>query len=309
MKPESQKFLTDIKSDSEASQLAAWTGAGKMDAEVIPPLSELLVSDDMRIAKAADEALKKITHSVGRKLRGKRWKSVVDAYVEVLDAKYPTWSRGIALRHLSLIADDKPISAISQCLREKDIREEAVYCLQRIPEKKATSALADALGAAPDDFKPRILLALGYREDSAARDAVMAEYRSRNTKVRLAALEALARIGVDRDGWEWPSMSEFVSSMTATQEREFVNNLLLLSDTMVEKGQGGDWLSWYYSCMDESPDEHVRCAGIVGLANYAKKQRRGKAKEVVSKRIESKTRDEAYIVRITAEKALESLKG
>ena len=307
MKPESEKFLKDIKSDSEETELAAWTGAGKMDPEVIPPLSELLVSDNMKIAKAADEALKQLTHSVGEKLSGKRWRAVVSAYVEVIEGKYADWPKGIALRHLSLTADKKSVPAIAKCLDSEAIREEAVFCLERIPGKEATEALAKGLKSADAEFKPRILVALGHRGDKAGLDAVMSEYRTGDAKTRLAALEALAKIGVDPKGWKWPEESDIGPSLTPTQQREFTNNLLLLSDAMVAKGHGGEWLDYYKRCLKESSEEHVRCAGIAGLVKAAKKNAKDKAAALAA--IEGKLDDESYIVQITAKKAIEDLKA
>ncbi len=309
MKPESQEFLKDIKSDEEQTQLNAWMKAGSQDPEVVVPLSELLVSDNMKIAKAADEALQLITHSVGVKLSGERWYAVVDSFMTVLNGDYPTWSKKIACRHLSKIADERFVPAIAKWLDDDELREEAVFCLERIPGRETTEALCEGLKEADDDFKPRILAALGHRADPTAIDAVLKERRSRKTEVSLAAFRALAHIGREAGKENSPEFAQ-PDGYTETQLREFSDSCLLYIDRMLQNDCEIDALSLYGSWLDNAPQEHHRCAAIVGIANYGAKQRTGSgAKDAAIEKIKKKTDDKAYIVRITARKALESLKA
>ena len=311
MRPESQKLLDDIKSDREDIQLRAWTSASYVSTEVIPPLCELLASENMKIAKAADEALKTITHSVGRKLTGKRWKTVVHAYLRVLEKEYPVWSRAIAFRHLSLIADEKSVPAIAEWLHDEDLREEVVFCLERIPGEKATMALAKGLRQADDDFKPRILVALGHRKDPAALGAVMREFRSRNGKIALAAFAAYARIGVIPRDREAPVFPESVTS-TPAERRKFVDSYLLYMDRLIENEldiEKDDVITHYVSCLEEAEQEHVRCAGVVSLAKYARKLGKEDIRKAVIKAIKPRLQDKSYIVRITTQKAMHSLES
>ena len=62
------KFLADIKGDDAEARLAAWQIADQMDPEVIPALSQLLVSKKPGVRKAAAEALNHVVHSVGKEL-------------------------------------------------------------------------------------------------------------------------------------------------------------------------------------------------------------------------------------------------
>ena len=306
MKPESQEFLQNIKSDEEQIQLIAWMGAGNQDPEVIAPLCELLVSDNMKIAKAADEALKLITHSVGEKLAGERWYAVVESFVNVLNGDYPTWSKKIACRHLSKIADERFVPAIAKWLDDDDLREEVVFCLERIPGRETTEILAEGLKGADDEFKPRILAALGHRRDPAAIEEICKQRRSRNTEISVAAFRALARIGREAGKENSPTFSQ-PSGYSVTQLREFSDSCLLYIDRMLENDCEIDALGLYKSWLENAPQEHHRCAAIVGIANYGKKQRKGKSRQPAIELIEKKTDDKSYIVRITARKALESL--
>ena len=52
---------------------------------------------------------------------------------------------------------------IAKDIDNPDLREEVVYCLERIPGDASMEALLQAYPQAKDDFKPRILAAFGHR--------------------------------------------------------------------------------------------------------------------------------------------------
>jgi len=72
MKPESEKFLSEIRNKDAEVRYTAWSHAGERDPEVIPHLGKLLVSEDPGVRKAADESLKRLVHGVGKQPAGAR---------------------------------------------------------------------------------------------------------------------------------------------------------------------------------------------------------------------------------------------
>ncbi len=296
MKEKSQQFIEDIKSDKEEVQLEAWTNADQEDPEVILPLSELLVSDNIKISKAADEALKRITHSVGKKLEGERWEQVVGNYVKVLEGDYPTWSKGIALRHLSKIGKEGCVESAVKLIGKEDLREEVVFCLERIPGKKATMALVEAVDDADEDFKPRILVALGKREDPAGLPPLITAMGSDNNEIAITAMKAVSNIGKQVDAPKLPEYNE----LSRWKKFEYVDSWLRYCDKLVEKGNTEDTFGIYRTILENSQDEHFRCAAVVSLS----KMGISKAKNLIQNRVEN---DPSYIVQITAKKALETL--
>lgn len=309
MNPESEQFLAHIQSASEDEQLAAWTRAEIMPAEVIPQLCALLVAQDMKIAKAADEALNRITHAVGKQLKGERWSSVLSALIDVLQQEGAVWTKTIVIRHLSEIADDSVIPVVAGYLDHPELREEAIFCLERLPGANATQALIGFLEKSPDDFKFRVLMALAHRQDSAALDAVRKECGNSNPQIRLAALEALARIGSKPEDWNRDELLDWSKSLTPTQHRELMNTILLACDRMVATNIGEKALDWYWYFLDNVEDEHLRCASVVGLKRYAQNQSNAAITPKIRTALETKQTDASYIVQITAQKAAEELKG
>src|SRR5579859_540449 len=129
MKPASEKFLSDIRSTDVEVRYAAWTQANEMDPEVIPQLGKLLVDDQPGVRKAADESLKRMVHGVGKQPGGPRRDAIVKGLIALTADDQATWTRTMALRHLSLIGSDETVPAAVKLLGDPDLQEEAVFCL------------------------------------------------------------------------------------------------------------------------------------------------------------------------------------
>ena len=165
---DAQQFLTQIQSADADQRFAAWRAAGEVPPSVIPQLGKLAGSDQPGIAKAAQEALTTMTHSVGKDVNAANRSAVVKGLIEISSSAYALPVRVHAIRLLSNIAGEDSVGTIAGEIRNPELREEAVYCLEQIPGNAPLKALIDAYPAAAPEFKPRILAALGHRRASAA---------------------------------------------------------------------------------------------------------------------------------------------
>src|SRR5687767_2689725 len=121
------KFLTDIQSASADTRFAAWRSAGEQGADVIPELAKIAGGKDPGVRKAALEAMTTLTHSVGKA-------GVSKALIAVAaGSSYATDVRAQSLRLASLIASDDAIPSLVGLFKSADLREEAIYALERIP--------------------------------------------------------------------------------------------------------------------------------------------------------------------------------
>src|SRR5579872_4254143 len=141
MNPASEKFLADIRSDNAELRFAAWRRAGEMDPEVIPALGKLLIADAPAVRNAADESLKTMVNSVGKETGGAKRAAVVLQLIALTENGQPAWVRTVALRHLSLIGGDETAPVAARLLTNPELREEAAYCLERIPGAASNAAL------------------------------------------------------------------------------------------------------------------------------------------------------------------------
>jgi hypothetical protein len=266
-----QKFLTDIQSDNADMRFAAWRRAGEASPAVIPQLGELAESDKPGVAKAAREALTTMVHSVGKDPAAANRAAVARGLLALNSAH--------GLRLLSDIAGDDAVSAVARLFTDPKLREEAIYCIERIPGDTANKALIASYKAAPDDFKPRILAALGHRRVAEAAPLCAEAMRSSNKDIALAGVKAYGRIGKATPG----------ADITV-----HMDSMLRFADAQRLEGNTEGAMKLYKIALDR-PEEHIQCAAIIGLA----KIRTSEAAVAIHPKLKSDNRK----VRITAENA------
>jgi len=307
------KFLADIRSGDEDVRYAAWAISDQMDPAVVPELGKLLTHDEPGVRKAAEEALKNVVHSVGKEVNpeglranagrpddpGERDKrqQVVAQLIALLDGERAHIEKVTALRHLSLIATVDDVAAIAKSIPDPELREEVVFCLERIPGKTSEEALLAALPKAADDFKPRILAALGHRRAEEAMGACIEAMRSADLTIAMAGMKAAGRIGSRRAGeMQLPDYD----ALSDWQKTEYVDSLLRYADAQVEQGAPEEAWPIYREALGRE-EEHWQCAAIIGLAKI------GTAEAAAA--IFPKLSSEYNTVRIIAQKAWHRLEG
>jgi HEAT repeat protein len=291
MNPASEKFLADIRSDDAEVRFTAWTRAGEADPEVIPALGKLLVADQPGVRKAADESLKRMVHGVGKQSGGARRTAVVQQLIVLTADGQAGWTRTIALRHLSLIGGDETIPVAAKLLRNTELQEEAVFCLERIPGDASTRALISALPDVSDAFKPRLLAALGHRKAEEAADICARAMESPNVEIMMAGLKAEARIGKKSTvNIKAPNYE----SLTGWQRVDYTDSALRYADDQVRRGNTDDAIKYYRDFLVR-PEEHLQCAAIIGLSKTGSPDAAGL--------IFTKLKSSNNTVRITARKA------
>lgn len=307
------KFLEGLRSEDEEANYAAWSKAGDMDASVIPAVSALLTSKKPNVRKAAEESLKNIVHAVGKVIdprslaanagrpddpgRMDPRQQVVRQFRSILGGKAHHTEKVTALRHLSLIATSDDVPEIAALIHDAELREEAAFCLERIPGKASEEALLAALPSAAQDFKSRILAALGHRRADEAVGACVDAMASSDAAVAMAGMKAWARIGTD-SGMEvqFPARD----SLNGWQNIDFDDSMLRYADGQLERGDADEAASIYLEALDRE-EEHLQCAAIIGLANI------GTATAAAA--IFPKLSSEDNKVRITARQAWARLAG
>ena len=120
--------------------------------------------------------------------------------------------------------------------------------------------------------------------------------KSQNTKVAMAGMRAIARIG------KRPSVDvkpPDLNSLSAADQTEFLDSALRYADAQVQQGNLEDAGKIYLFALNRE-EAHIQCAAIIGMAKVPAPQ----AVEAISTKLTSSSSQ----VRITAEKALAALK-
>jgi HEAT repeat protein len=287
--PTKEQFLSDIQSDSPDRRFTAWRAAGEVDPAVIPELGRLAASDQPGVAKAAREALQTLVHA--------RQGAVATQVLALTGTAYALPVRAFAFRLLSLVGGEDAVPAVARFLRDRDLREEAVFCLERIPGAASLQALTAAYKDVPDAFKPRILAALGHRRAADALPVVAEALRSSNPEIALAATKAYGRIGKKPAA---PPRLPDPATLGEWQKIEHLDSLLRWADAQVREGNHADALKIYQSALAR-PEEHWQCAALIGMAKM------GTAEAAAA--IFPKLKSSHPKVRITARQAWQSLAG
>ena len=246
------KFLLDIQSANADTRFAAWRAAGKQAHDVVPELAKIAGDAEPGVRKAALEAMTTLTHSVGKDARDMKRAGVSKALVDVATStSYATPVRAQALRLVSLIGGDDAIPPLVKLFGSADLREEAIYAVERIPGDAANKAIASAYANVPDDFKPRLLAALAHRRAPEGVPLAVAAMKSSNAETAAAGAKAFGRIGRTVPAVRFPA-------------RDW-DSRLRFADAQMAAGNHGEAMPHYKAAL-EAPEDHIQCAAIVGIA-------------------------------------------
>jgi hypothetical protein len=292
---DTQKFLAGIASANADERFAAWRAAGEVAPAVIPQLGKLAASDKPGVAKAALEALTTMTHSVGKDAGAANRAEVVRGLLGLTAPAYAFAVRTHAFRMLSNIAGADSAAAIAKEIQNPALREEVVFCLERIPGDAPIRVLLDAYSGAAEEFKPRILAALGHRRASAGVALCTEGMRSANKDIAIAAAKAIARIGAAGIA---PAAFPGEQGLSEWQKVERMDSLLRYADEQAKAGGTAAALAIYRAAL-EMPEEHYQCAAIAGIGKLGAAE----AAPLILPRLKSPLRN----VRITAQNTWKKL--
>ncbi len=256
-------FLSDIQSDNADIRYAAWSVAGQMNADAVPKLAELMASESRGIVQAASEAITNLAHSSAERGHEEKRLAVMSELLELIKDSHPANVCTLAFRLLARIGDEKAVPSLAFWLYSPHVREEAVYALENILIQSAAEALIGALKNCAEEFKPRIIAALGHRRDEKAMGILCEYLQSANPHLSLAAMKAIARIGKTRDGGIlWPDYAE----LSSRNQNVYLNCLIEYADNLLKNEQKAEAARCYLRVLDKTDDEHFYCAAVLGLS-------------------------------------------
>lgn len=287
---EDQKLLAAIQSENADVRFAAWRQAGESSAAVVPELGRLMGASTSPVSKAAREALTTMAHAVGKDPDAPGRAALVTALLGLTTKSNALPVRVHAFRLLSGIAGADKVAQVAAALRLPEVQEEAIYCLERIPGADADRELLAAYKDVKDDFKPRVLYALGHRRVQAAAAVCVEAMQSSNKEIAMAAVRAYGRIGKPAAAAVYPDSG----ALNEWQRVEAMDSQLRFADQQAKDGNHAEAMRIYAVALGR-PEEHWQCAGIIGLARIGTPE----AAVVIHPKLKSQNR----VVRITAEKA------
>jgi len=272
--PSLDEFLKQIQDKDGNKRREAWEKAGPLGAQAVAPLVKLLVdynaegvtNEQRDVSKAAGTALDAIAHYTSRPEAAAERKAINAELVRLIGAGQPEVVRIKALFVLASTAGDESVPAVAALLSDPDakMRERVRWSLERIPGKAVNQALLAALSSATGDFRRDMILTLGQRRATEAVEAILGEAKSNDVGIRVAAIDALARIG-DPRGRE--AILDAVQTLDGMQQKTAVDDYLRLADNLAVAGNSQAAIAIYRGVLERSKNDTARCGALVGLGN------------------------------------------
>lgn len=156
-------LIANIQSDDSAMRAAARDEAGKVGAVAVAPLAAIATSGELEIARAANRAIQNIVYYAGRPGAEAEAQAVADALLKLLDQSQPLQFRRDVLWMTWQIAGEQAVEQLADLLGTEELHEDARMALERLPGKRATTALQEALAKADDADKPALAHSLHVR--------------------------------------------------------------------------------------------------------------------------------------------------
>lgn len=189
-------------------------------------------------------------------------KPIAEALAGVVSGKATAEAKREALRALGPVASAAEVPAIAGLLNDAQVGDTALWALERVGDPAATKALLDALAAAPAEKKATIILALGWRKEASAADALTA-LLSGDEANAVAAATALTRI-------DSPAACAAAAEKRAgapEKLRVVLSDLALVcAERALATPEGkASAVATYEQLLAEGEPSHIRAAALNGL--------------------------------------------
>ncbi len=260
-------FMATMDNASATLRYPAWTTAEKFGAQVIVPLGERMEAADRSKFQDLKRGIERIVHNVGRPGADADRKAVAAEMCKLLVPERSAKVKNEILDLLACIADDSNLAAIEPLLNDTAVREEACRAIQRVPGRAATELLEKKLVKASADFQPRLLAALGQRQDKSAGPALEKFINGANGEVKADAIEAMAKSGA-LPPKELKKHLESVKSETTIVFRE--NIRLRFADNLAAQGKRERAEKMYKNLAKSKAGEQIQFAAEAGLKKMKK---------------------------------------
>jgi HEAT repeat protein len=157
---------------------------------------------------------------------------------------------------------EESVPALAKLLDDPELAEPARAALIANPSREAVKALRDALPKAAGNLRIGILLALGLRGDVESVPALITETSSGEPAARLAALDALGRIGDPRGE---PAIAGAIEKMSGRDRLDAAHSYLRLGEALVRGGKRDEAAGVYRKLLERAEEDHLVCAALQGL--------------------------------------------
>lgn len=242
--------------------------------EQVDQIVEQLASGDQVAGYRARRALEQLTAAVGAPGAEGRAAAAARLAEHLLATqegnqtpRYSAEVRGVLARALGDIGGEAEVGPLKAVLSDFDVRENARFALQRLPDQAAAEALAEAaVQAVGSEFRIGTVAALGMRSGAKVVDTLRLCAADEDREVSLAALEALAN---HADASSDALFSQATEQAGPRYRARIERARLRLAETLERAGQAAAARSIYQVLATGATDEAPRAAAQAALERLA----------------------------------------
>ncbi|MBW3623337.1 MAG: HEAT repeat domain-containing protein [Armatimonadetes bacterium] len=165
-----RNLLIQLQDKDPAVRAKAAQGAAPLGAMAIPSLQPLLQHGDLKVRRAATDALANIVHHAARPGADREAEAVTGQLLAWVTSGTSLHSQIAAIRQLQYVGGDRAVPVLARVLlvEHPQMRQEALLSLERIPGRAATRALEQARRnkRIAEEFRPEIEQALQRRRET-----------------------------------------------------------------------------------------------------------------------------------------------
>ncbi|MHC4368546.1 MAG: HEAT repeat domain-containing protein [Planctomycetota bacterium] len=186
--------------------------------------------------------------------------------VDVLAGGISRSAQDYVCRKLRVIGTAQSVEALAALLPDEKTSHIARYALERIPDKKATEAMRDALPKVSSELKPGIISSLGTRRDEKSTKAISKLLGDSDIQVVRASAQSLGLIGTSAAARE---LSKFAKKASANMKLPAADACLVCAERLLADGEKSEAVALYNQLKAEDQPSHVRAAAMKGILTAA----------------------------------------
>lgn len=194
-KPKSPDLLAKLPAQTVAEGQKIAAEIVKLGPAAVKQVCGMLVPADKGGDVKARYALSGLAFHVSRPDAEAERQMVAGVLIEALKSDAPAEVKAFFVRQLELVGKDDAVAPLNAFLADKQLCDPATQALVQIGTPKAIDVLTKALAAAKGSSRVTIIQALGVSRVAAAAKPILADATSKDAKLRIAAMDALANIG------------------------------------------------------------------------------------------------------------------
>ncbi|HUT34470.1 MAG TPA: HEAT repeat domain-containing protein [Planctomycetota bacterium] len=258
-------LLKELQGQGEGVKRSAaeWEAA---HAKALDALLPKLTGDNLEERGEANRAYERICWRASRPGAEAERAVAAKAMLARLKPELPKLGTIAILGGLERIGTEDAVAPLAKLLDAKEtelpsVREHARRALVKNPSPKAVDALRKALASAEgSEWRVGLINALGERRDKAAVPALIKLVGDDDQTVKLAAVEALARIG---DKTAAGLIAGASKGAPPRVWRIAIVSYLLLADRLVEQNDKAGALKLYQNLLEA--EDYVKCGALIGV--------------------------------------------